>query len=188
MQPEIVRGIFMNGAQNVERFHQSHGAERKADTFLQYASPQLADFQASPAEIKDKSRRIQIPHRPQRRHTDEARLFFAGDDFEFDFRLVPQAFDKNVAIAGLASGARGDGAVRHYAVPVHYSAKLSKGIGCIAQGFAIEFSGRECGMAQAHRRTDGFDNFPIIRGVDTGDNKPESVGARIDRGEVPWFG
>jgi hypothetical protein len=188
MQPDIVRGIFVNGAENVECLHQPHRPERKANTSSQDASSQLTDFQTAAAQIKNESRRVQISHRPERRHPDQARLFLAGDNFKIDLCQVPQAFDKNVAIAGLASSAGGNGAIGHDAVAVHDPAKLAEGRGCIAERLAIEFSGCECGVAQAHRRADGLDNLPIIGRMDTGDNQPERVRARINRGEMQWFG
>jgi hypothetical protein len=132
MQPDIIRGIFMNSAQNVERLHQPHRSERKADATSQDASSQLTDFETPPAQIKNESRRVQISHRAQCRDPNQARLFLAGDDFEIDLCLVPQALHKNVAVAGLASGAGGDGAIGHYAVPIHDPPKLAEGRGCVA--------------------------------------------------------
>src|SRR5579872_4667894 len=162
MQSDVFRGVFVNGAQNVERLHQSHGPERKANTSLQNASSQLTNLQTAAAQIKNESRRVQISHRTKRRHPNQARLFLAGDDFEIDLCLVSQALDKNVAVASLARSAGGYGAIGCYAVPVHDPAKLAEGCGRIAERLAIKFSGRESGVAQAYRRADGFHNFPII--------------------------
>jgi hypothetical protein len=132
MEPHIIRGVFMYSTQDVEGLHQPYRPERKAEASSQNASPQLTDFQAAAAKIKYESRRVQISHRPQRRHSNQARFFFARDDFKIDFCLMAQAFDKNVAIARLASSAGGHGAVGYNAVAVHQPAKLAEGRGCIA--------------------------------------------------------
>ena len=60
MQPNFVRGVFVNHALRVERFHQPDRSERQADAFLQDAAPQFVELQAAAAQIEDEARRIEI--------------------------------------------------------------------------------------------------------------------------------
>ena len=116
MQPNIVRGVFVNHALRVERFHQTDGSERQADAFLQDAAPQFIEFQAAAAQIEDEAGRIEIAKRAEHGDAHQARFFFAGDDFQIDFGLVANAFDQDVAVAGFARGAGRHGAIRGDAV------------------------------------------------------------------------
>ena len=65
MQPNIIRGVFVDHALRVKRLHQPHRSERQADAFLQDASPQFIQFQAAAAQIEDEAGRIEIAKRAQ---------------------------------------------------------------------------------------------------------------------------
>ena len=43
------------------------------------------------------------------------------------------------------------------------------------------------GMAEAHRRANRLDNFPVVGGTDARDHQPERVRAGVDRREMDGF-
>ena len=117
----------------------------------------------------------------------EARLFVAGNNFQIDFGLMANAFDQNVAIASLARGAGGHGAIGGDVVRVHNSAEFAECIGGVAQSFAVEFSGGKNGMAEAHGGADGLHDFPVVGGADARDHQAKRVGPGVNRREMYGF-
>ncbi len=159
----------MDRALGVERFHQTDRSQRQSHAFLQNPSPQFIQFQAAAAQIENETRRLEVAKRAQGCHAHQARLFVARNDFEIDLGLMADAFDEHVAVARFAGGAGGHGAIRDHAMAIHDPAELAKRGGGVAQRLAIEFSGSERGMAQAHRSANRFHDFPFVDGADTCD-------------------
>ncbi len=187
VQANFVGGMFVNHALGFERFHQPDSAQRQADAFVQHAVAELIQLQAAAAQIENESRRIEIAKCAQHRHPHQASLFIAGDHFQIDSGGVPDAIDQNVAVAGFARGAGGDGAIGDDLVRVHDAAEFAKGVSGIAQGLAIKLSRSKCGVAQAHRSAHRFDNFPVVRGANARDDQPKGVRAGVNRRQMDGF-
>ena len=154
---------------------------------VQHAAPQFVEFEAAAAQIEDEAGRIEIAKRAKDRDAHEARFFIAGDDFQFDFGLVANAFDQNVAVAGLARGAGRHGAIGGDAVRVHDVAEFAERGGGFAQCFAVKFPGGKNGMAEAHRGANRLHDFPVVAGADARDHQAKRVGPGVDRRELDGF-
>ena len=186
-QSNFIRGVFVNRALRVKRFHQSDGSERQADALPQDAAVQFIQLEAAAAEIENKARRIEIAKRAEDRDTHEARFFIAGDNLQIDFGLMADAFEQNVAVTSLARGAGRHGSIRGDAARVHDAAEFAEGRGRLAQCFAIEFPGSKNRMAEAHGSPDRLYNFPIIGGANSRDHQAERVGPGVDRRDLDGF-
>lgn len=165
----------MDSTLGMERLHQTDGSQRQSDAFLQNSAPQLVQFQAAAAQIKDEARGIEVAECPKHRDAHKSRFFFTRNDLEVDFGLVTYPLDQHVAIASFAGSAGRYGAIRGNAMAIHNSPEFSKCSGGITQRLAIEFSRGKGGMAKAHWSAKGFDNLPFVGGADSGDDQPERV-------------
>ncbi len=90
-------------------------------------------------------------------------------------------------LRGFARRAGGHGAIRADAARVHDVPEFAKRSGGFTQSFAIEFSGGKYRMSQAHRRANGFHNFPVIGGANARDHQAKRVGTGVNRREVYGF-
>src|SRR5271168_2422629 len=81
---QAVGVVFVNRAFDGKSFHQTDGAERKADALFKDATLIKIQFEAAAAEIEYQARLDAVSQRPLRGRTNQARFFLAADYFQFD--------------------------------------------------------------------------------------------------------
>src|ERR1700722_3745804 len=130
--------VFVDGAFERKSFHQADGAEGQADAAFEDAALVEIEFEAAAAEIEDYARLDAIAQGPLDGLADQARFFFAADDFKFDAGFSADAVHEAAMVAGFAGGGGGDGAVGADVVMIHAIAKLAEGAGGAADGIAAD--------------------------------------------------
>ena len=119
---------------------------------------------------------------------NQARFFFAADDFELEAGLAANAVDQSVAVASLTRGAGGDGAVHDHVVAIHYAAEMAEGASGFRDGVWAERVAGEGIVAEADGGAFAIENFVTIGRSGAGDEQPESVRSGVDRGDVDRSG
>jgi hypothetical protein len=174
--------VFVNRAFNGIRFHQTYGAERQGDTMFEHATLKEIQFQAAAAEVKNQPRLEAVAQGPLYCGADQARLFFAADYFQFNSCFSLDAVHQFAVVAGLSRGGGGYSAIGGDLMSVHAVAELAEDSRGARNRIVIEQAASEGIVAQADSCSFVVQNLDMVGRSGAGNNEPNGIGARIDRG------
>ena len=101
----------------------------------------------------------------------QSRFFFAGDDFQIEFWPDGECVRSARGRCGLRARRWWPRRDRRITPCRSMSLRNSRNAAVgVAQSLAVKFSGGKCGVAQAHRGANRFDDLPFVAGADSRDN------------------
>jgi hypothetical protein len=149
---------------------------------LEHSTLKEIQLQTSAAQIENQSRLQAIVQRPFHRRADQPGLFLIADHFQLEAGFPADAVHQFAIVSGFSSGCGCDGAISADLITVHTIAKLLEGASCSRNGVVIEQSAGKGVVAQTDRGTLVVKDLDMLRRSGTGNDEPNGIGARIDRG------
>ncbi len=186
--PAHLLGVLrLDDSGNIQRAHQTHGANWNLCVLLDGVIVQDVDFEAAAAEIDDAARRRFRTHHGDGGFAPESRFFGASDDFEQNSGFAFDLAGKCLTIARLTRGAGRDGAIACDAVLVHHFLEVTECLYAFFENIFGETVAEKNAFAEAQRIALAVERFDIEGGIGAGDGKAHCVGAGIDRRDVNWL-
>jgi hypothetical protein len=174
--------VFVNGALDGIRFHQTYGAEWKPDAMFEHAALKEIQFEAASTEVKNQSRLETVVQGPFHGGANQASLFFAADYFQFNSRFSLDAVHQFAMVAGFASGGGSHSSISADLMGAHAVAELAEDSSRARDSVVIEQTASERIVAQPHRGALIVQDLNVMGRSGACNNEPNGVGAGIDRG------
>src|ERR1700722_402423 len=173
---------FARGIMAKEFIGEADRSQRQADGITDVATLRDGEFATAAAEIDEQGRSaIQAGARDEP-EVNEARFFYAGDDFDAPSGGRFHPFQKSLGVAGVAKGAGGDYADRVGDDLLRGAMEAAQDFDGFRHRFGSEKSGAEDAFAEAGDFAVFMERFEFAA-LQTRNFQADGVGADIDCGE-----